>query len=502
MSINQSSGQGALFELVARGFKDKYFVKDSKDSVYSHNPNYQASAHHLAERKTAVPINGTKFGSTFEVQIDPYGDIMTECAFEIDLPTWLPQLATSADGLQCKPEIANRLYPITSSENGDSYGYVNYIGYFLFERIQVYQDQILIQEWSGDGLLVKQVAEGSLNSSGLHQRLGGLYPNATTHSRRIQLNATPGHLRIQLPLPGMQSPGDAGFPFVALPWQTFRIKATLRKLQDLVVSSNTSFSKPYLYPWDVQQFEYTFDDGTVNTFAPIQFSDIGHPSILLSTVQHYLPPRIQQQLRSQVIQIPFRRQFENIFTFGELDYITLDKGGVAAVTRRIDARFPTEKICWFFRSQNSLDTNQLDNFYNDYFDGHPTTQTQPFTRPYGEFYYTMKLTIAGKDRESSYEPVVWQQICQVVKDEKASGLNIGEMKWSIGETYGTVYPAPRQPEGTVNLTTADRPTLYIELANINTNPLLAQRKSEMRVYTEGWAVYDVRQGRGRLLFGN
>ena len=114
----------------------------------------------------------------------------------------------------------------------------------------------------------------------------------------------------------------------------------------------------------------------------------------------------------------------------------------------------------------------------------------------------MKLVIAGRDRENIHEPFLWEDISQLVKDEKASGLGIGEMRWSTGDNYGTIYPAPRQPEGTVNFTTADRPTLYLELANILSNPWLAQRKSEFRVFTEGWNVYDVREGRGRLLFAS
>jgi hypothetical protein len=114
----------------------------------------------------------------------------------------------------------------------------------------------------------------------------------------------------------------------------------------------------------------------------------------------------------------------------------------------------------------------------------------------------MKLVIAGRDREHLLEPFVWDKINSFCKDEKATGLNIGEMKWSLGERYGTVYPSERQPEGTVNFTTADRPTLYIELTNININPIMLQRKSEMRVYTEGWAIYEFREGRCRMLFSN
>jgi hypothetical protein len=430
-TINQSSGQGALFELVARGIKDTYFVKDSKESSYPYDAGYKSSTHHLAERKTIVPINGVKFGNTFEVEIDAYGDVMTECAFEIDLPTWFPQLplyslSQSTNGIQefFNPQVINGQYPITATTTGNSYGYVNYIGYFLFEKIQFFQDQFLIQEWSGDGLLAKQVSEGSWNSSFLEQTVGGLaetiesgLPLPPNYSgagvRGIQLRATPGHLRIKLPLPGMQCPGDAGFPLVAMAWQTFRIKATLRKLEDLVVCSDVTLSKPNIYPWNVSQFQYRFSDNSVYQFAPLGLAQIGQPTILVSTVQHYVPPAIQQELRSSVIEIPFRRQFENNFTFGELDYIPLDKGGTAAVTRFVDGRHPTERIFWFFRSQNALDKNQLDNFYNDFFD-QPSTAvlklpnaTQPYTMPYGKFYYRMKLIIAGRDREDLKEPYLW-----------------------------------------------------------------------------------------------
>ena len=543
-AINQSSGQGALFELVARGNKDTYFLKDSKESSFPYDASYNSSAHHLAERRTFVPLNAVTWGNSFEVEIDPYGDVMTECEFEIELPSWLPQLPIQPNQIaSCfPPKVANGLYSITSynksnpadPNNGISYGYVNYAGYFLFEKIQFYQDQFLIQEWSGDGLLAKQLAEGSYTSSFLEQQLGGLYNpiNPITNvsaDRGIQIRATPGNLKIKLPLPGCQCPEDGGFPFVALAWQKFRIKATLRKLQDLVVCSNPLLNKhlnPELfYPWNIGNFRYSFDDGTTYDFEPLALLDIPNPTILLSTVQHYVPPRVQEELRSSAIQIPFRQPYENNFTFGELDFIPLDKGGTAAVTRRLDGRHPTEKIYWFFRNQRALDRNQLDNFGNDYFTVNPPTATNPYTvfppQPYplygefynnlippqptplyGEFYYNMKLIIAGRDRENLHEPFLWQDINQLVKDEKASGLGIGEMKWSTGANYGTIYPAPRQPEGTVNFTTADRPTLYLELANIRGNDINQKRNAEFRVFTESWNVYDVREGRGRLLFAN
>ena len=511
-TINQSSGQGALFELVARGNKDAYFLKDSKESTFPYDASYSSSSHHLAERKTMVPINGTSWGNTFEVEIDPYGDVMTECEFEIELPSWLPDLPISATEQTTlyPPNVANGLFPITSTA-GRSYGYVNYVAYFLFERIQFYQDQFLIQEWSGDGLLAQQLSSGSYNSSFLQQTLGGLdetrnlFTNVPT-VRGLQLRATPGQLKLKIPLPGMQCPGDGGFPFVALAWQKFRIKATLRKLEDLVVCSDPLLNKLQnpntFYPWgsDVQ---YNLDlDGTNYTFDPVRLIDIPNPTILLATIQHYVPPRVQQELRSASIQIPFRQHYENNFTFGELDYIPLDKGGTAAVTRRLDGRHPTENLYWFFRTQSALDKNQLSDFRNDYFDTNPPTPTNPYTLYPFSFFYRLKLIIAGRDRENILEPFVWENLEEHAKDEKATGTGIGGMNWSTGDNYGIIYPAPRQPEGTVNFTTADRPTLYLELANIRGSALDGKRKSEFRVFTEGWNVYDVREGRGRLMFAN
>jgi hypothetical protein len=519
-TINQSSGQGALFELVARGNKDTYFLKDSKESSFPYDASYNSSAHHLAERRTFVPLNAVTWGGSFEVEIDPYGDVMTECEFEIELPSWLPELPISSTtpNVLYPPNVANGLFPITTT-NSNSYGYVNYVAYFLFERIQFYQDQFLIQEWSGDGLLAKQLSEGSYTTSFLQQQLGGLYNpiNPLTDMpsvRGIQIRATPGQLKVKLPLPGMQCPGDAGLPLVALAWQKFRIKATLRKLEDLVVCSDTTINKLMspntFYPWS-QDLSYNvkYDDNTTYQFTANKLIDIPNPTILLATIQHYVPPAVQEELRSSTIQIPFRKLYENNFTFGELDYVPLDKGGSATVTRRLDGRHPTEKIFWFFRNQRALDQNQLDNFGNDYFTVYPPSVTNPYTifapKPSplnGEFYYLIKLIIAGRDRENLHEPFLWEDICQLVKDEKASGLGIGEMKWSTGANYGTIYPAPRQPEGTVNFTTADRPTLFLELANIRGNDINQKRNSEFRVFTESWNVYDVREGRGRLLFAN
>ncbi len=493
------TAQGALFELVARGQKDRYFVRE-EDSKFVYDASYGASQPHLAERRTAVPVNGSAFGGTFDVEIDAYGDVLTECALEVELPTWLPPLPLTAGGTPVAPDVANGLCDVRAV-GGAQYGYVRGVGWFLFDRIQLYQDQFMIQEWSGDGLYVKALLEESEDLGELRMRRGGATATGTVARR-----ATPGRLRIDLPLVGVGR-RDVGLPLVGMPWQTLRLRVTLRKLEQLVVCSDDTVMSPA--PWAVPLFQSTGVDGSVYEFAPLSIAEMGQPTVLLATTQRYVLPEAQQAIRESAMEIPFRRMFENRFTFGELDYISLDKGGVSAVTRRLEGRHPTERLMWFFRTQEAVDRNRLDDFVNPYFNsaagGSGTvTDTQPLTWPYGSFVYRMKLLVAGRDREVLHDAGVWELLAPWAKAERAplGAKGVGMMSWGLGDVWGARYPVERQPTGTVNLTTADRPTLYLELANVPVHPVLAQRKVEFRVFSEAWNVYDVVEGRGRVRFAS
>jgi hypothetical protein len=491
--IPQSSLQGGLFELVARGRKDTYFVTDRETSVLPFNSRYEPSTAYLKERRTTVPLNAPQFGNTFEVELDKYGDVLLECNLLVDLPTWLPPLPvanpTVATGNQVAPPYqANSQYWIKDA-SGNSYGYTKLIGYFLFERIQLYQDSYLLQEWSGDGLFATRASEGSWNSGYLdYQFLGGNDVQSAPPARSVALRATPGRLRLSLPLPGLQGPADGGLPLCALPAQSFRLRIKLRTLEDLVESDAPGATKPV--PWDpALTYSYTPAGGVPYSFKPLDRAAIGQPTILLETVQAYVDADTQHALQNNRKAIPFRRMFENIFTMGELDYKPLDSGGVAQVTRRLDGRHPTERIVWFFRNFNALCANK----YTDLVNGRALD---------GQFYSQMKLVIAGRDRELEWGPEIWQDVENYAKDEIDTGYNIGEMRWGLGDQYELQRPYTRVPDGTVNFTTADRPTLHINLNNIFPEVATAQRKAEMRVMTEGWAIYEIAEGRGRLMFAN
>lgn len=492
-SIQESSIQGSLYELVARGQKDTFFVRDISSSYHPYSARYDSVVPYICERRTTVPLNAPTFGNTFEVPLEPYGDILTEVNLLVELPTWLPPLMYY--GSSTNPRRVNNYYWIVDDVSS-SYGYVNVPGYFLFEKIQFYQDQILLQEWSGDGLLATGLTEGTWNSEFLAlAQAGQVGALGSADARTTALRATPGKLRIKLPVVGCQVAGDPGFPLCCATNQNFRFRIKLRSLQDLVVGVDASgipISNPQ--PWTRPYFQYIQDGQlTPTTFTPISLTSIGQPTILLETSQAYVPIEIKEDLRDEHLSIPFRRQFENIFTMGPLDYKPFDVGNgvedrLVAVTRRLDARHPCERLVFFFRGQDCIGTHRLDNFVNSI-----------GTRG-GQFYNNMKLIIAGQDREYIFDSLVWQNLNAHAKDDRDTGLNIGEMKWSLGDVYERVKPAPRQPEGTINFTTADRPTLYIELQDVLIGDI--GKRTEMRVFMEGWGVYEFMEGRGRMVYAN
>ena len=162
---------------------------------------------------------------------------------------------------------------------------------------------------------------------------------------------------------------------------------------------------------------------------------------------------------------------------------------IAASSRRLDACHPVERLVTLFRTANALDRNDYSDCVN------------PLS-PDGQFYNQMKLIIAGRDREFLFSSLVWQDIQAYAKDEIDSGFTLSEMRWNLGDLYAMQRPFSRVANGTVNFTTADRPTLYFQLNNVPVQTISGQRKVELRVLMEGWNVYEIEQGRGRLLFAN
>ena len=451
-----ASSEGSLYELVARGNKDLYFYNDIIGAANVFDSSYKPQTPWLAEIRQDSPRTAAEFGRTVDFDFTLVGDVLTHPTLLLTLPSWLPST------------IAATAYKtVITDAAGVSYGYTNGIGYFLFESIQIYQDTLLLQEFSGDALWAIANLQGTYGHRFVTKDLTGIHDGSPLS---ISRNAAPPQLRLEIPLIGCQQPSDPGFPQRAVTSQTFRLKAKLRRLEDLVESSDAQ-TKPT--PWgrtDFQQRSATI----TSPFTTLARSAIGPVLMQLETNQVYTTLQVQELLKSQRHTIPFTRIYESVFTQGPNEYIGLNKGGASFVSRRIDGRHPAGRLLFFFRSSTDLLANRLWKIDSN-----------------GSSYYnTTSLLIAGRTREDPQTARVWGDITCHAKEDIDSGLQLSSMNWTLGDSVARHADDGKQPDGAVNFTTADRPTFYIDLAVPNAP------STELRVIVEGWALYQIEKGRG------
>ena len=463
MQRSQTSAEGSLYELVARGSKDKYFIEDDKKSIHPFDWRYERWPSSIPEERWTVPLNPAKFGARCEFEFDLPGDVLTEAAIVIDLPSWLP------------PEMTNFVKASqTVDQDGKAYGYVNGIAYFLFERIEIYQDKILLQEVSGDSLYVSSLTKGTWNQAYLTEKLAGIHDGSDLG---IMRNAVPGRLEIPLPMIGC-FPGDKGLPLCGLRQQPFRLRLTLRPLENLIESTGSSIT-----PW-LKTFTQTTTTGIV-TLPAVSRDNIKQPTLFLRTKQLYLSNEARAQLANEIIEIPYIRYFENVFNINQLDYNSINNGATGVIVRYLDASYTVERIVSYFRNNIDVGLNRLWNFVNS-------------VSADGQYYLGLQLIIAGKVREEIWPPAVWQNVVGASKEDRSfTGLAI--MNWSRG---WRIEGGHREPTGGINFTTADRPMLSITLNDVAIDPVLGYKQVHMISCCESWAIYKIRNGRGGLEYAN
>jgi hypothetical protein len=548
--------EGGLYEAISRGNKDTFFFdQDLEKAVNPFENRYSRIPPNLQELRRIPPLNGAEFGRSCEFEFDTAGDIFMRPTILIDLPSWYPPAEA----------VLNPSYLYAEETTRNTYGYTNGIGYFLFKKIQIFQDKLLLQEVTGDSLFALRASRGSLNSAYMENSLAGFHDGTAAS---IAANATPSRIRLELPFLG----GQNGFPSIAMRKQTFKLRLELRPIEQLVESSNlaatvaptpwgSTFSymtyagqtlalteisssmfghgkEPYIititrnvtipigrpaqiidsansgnsYYAEVSAYnpvsgELTlspiatniqgiFDGGLriysviaeTHRFTALQRTQMPSPVLQLETRHSYVDGETQLALRSDPIEIPFLRPYENTYVISPTEYAPVIKGVPAYVTRRVDAQHPASRLIWYSRAQNDLRTNRRWKFAAD--------------NASGEYYVSQSLIIASRDRETSFTPYVWNLLTHHAKEDRDPGNGIGEMSWDLGDIRGRRAPWNRQPEGTINFTTADRPTLYTSLSSIPSDTLLGAPSTETTAVVDTWALYTIEDDRGVLKYGN
>jgi len=457
-----ASAEGSLYELVARGNKDLFFYKEGGDFIF--NNAYEPQTPFLEELRRVPPRTSVEFGRAIEFDFDIVGDLMKNPTLLIKLPTWLPpaQAATIRKSI---------IRDASASPQSITYGYVRGIAYFLFETISFYQDNILLQEFSGDTLWALSKISGTYGHSFIQSEQTGDHGGTPLE---ISRNAAPPTLRLELPLIGNKN----GFPQRAALKHSYRLRCKLRRLEDLVESSDPNATQKPI-PWG-QEMVQTLQSGDLQ-FKTLDRTSIAPLQIQLETTQVYLEKDVQTKLENTPTMTRFRRLTENKFTQNQLDYSGVNGGGTSSVNRRLDGRHPASRIMWYFRNMQDVNANRL---------------YKISTNPEQPYFNTVTLLIAGQTRELPRSPSVWRDVTNFAKEDLDSGREISTMNWTLGSLPTNKF-TELDVTGSVNFTTADKPTLYIDLAQPG------HPSTELFVVVEGWAEFRTDgKGRAELFSGN
>ena len=482
VDMSQQTYQGgALYELVARGVKDSYFYEDGAEAVNPFSWKYDKYPAVQTETRVVRPLNASSFGRTILIDLDQYGDILQTASIHIRLPSWIP--APYSQSIK-----RGLIYPTDNS--GAAYGYNSGIAYTLFSKIEILQDNIILQEVAGDALYVLSRHKGSWNHHHYSDELAGIYD--TTDVLATQRSADYDRTYI-IPLPFITD-----FPLVALRGQRFRVRLTLRDIKDLVVSTDLTQSKPK--PWLVPSYTLKTspaDPGT--SFKPLSLAEMGAPEITIEMVQTYLSNEDRTALSKATYVIPYRRYFShNTYSLGPLDYapFDLDPGATPAVFRNYDGLYFVDRIITATRSARDLQANRLTNYNNiDVSSGESA----------GHYIAGIQSAYGSTVRDTTWGPLVWNILAQHAHETYASAIAtlIQNYGLSLGSKPSeTIYPEKQSynaPAG-LNYSEAMEPNLRLILNNIQAD-YNGQKGAALDILLDATGFYAVENGRGGLLFG-
>jgi hypothetical protein len=464
--------EGALLETLARGNKDVYFfTKDLSGALNPFEYRYSRRPGTVPELRRVVPLNAPDFARTCEFEFDIAGDVFADTTVLIDLPSWLPPVEAALNRESGVSILAT---------SGRSYGYTRGIGYFLFSKVQLYQDKILLQEFSGDALWGSRLSRGSLNSAYLDQALTGM-TDVSGDAITLSKNATPTTLRLSLPMLG----GIRGIPSIRMRQQTFRLRLELRPLEECIECSDAAITYPM--PWNEASYTVTTPT-TTYTMKPLPRERIARPTITLETRHLYFDPDSRAELQKKKHEIPYSVFYENEFTFGGLDYKSANEAQQQYPTfvRDLDASHTASRMFWFLRTRDDLIRGRR-------------WSTSGYNNPY---YQYVSLLIAARDREVLSTPLIWNVLTPFAKEERSPGFAVGEMNWDLGAVDAREAPHEYCPEGSINFSTAEKPVILIYLRTPNASQTFKTEVVEMTLVIESWTLFEIEDGRGALLYGN
>ena len=474
-----SSRSGGLLELVARGKKDVFFTSNPVIS-YVHSV-YRPAAAFSKEIYVSKPRNLPDWGHTVDFDLDHRGDLARQFYLRIDLPTWLPPVAAAANPTG-----------IVTDGSGVTFGYCANIGSQMISKIQLFEDQVILQESYGEYLDWRVRQTNDLVHKQLIGAEGGAYPDTSLGIGRSSTRRT---LRVPIPMLGWEGLGEPGFPSIALRQQRYRLRIHIRPLHEVVVASDGRI-RPQ--PWGGKPLRIQSTKG-----GPVDTSQVTLPlsamkaiGMSLESTQIYVPADVALFLKSQTLRFPFRTiQFQQFTLDDNLMTAASPPFSISTtIPLSVDFIGSVTQLVLGVRSEASTLAGQR-NVYRPA----PGSST-------GAFVASLRLNISNIDRVRLTTLPLLREVTSYWKHTAMLLDPVNPVAPAIVPPPAEVYTmsfggfdAP-QPAGTLNLTRASLPVLYLTAAPTAYDRRIVSRKAYALLYAESWNIFEIAGGRGRMMF--
>jgi hypothetical protein len=463
---------GGLLELVARGKKDLFFTNNPTVSYY--NNVFKTATATTHEVYQLMPRNTPEWGKWVDFDLEHRGDLVHKFYLRIQLPTWLPPAVA----------LLNKTGLVTYA-GGVTYGYCQNVGYQMIQKVQVFNDTMLVHELYGEYL---------------DWRLRGAYESGTTLLAGAQIGyhdesplgiaraANPGLLRVPLPILGWQGLEEPGFPLCVCRKQRFRIRVWLRPLEELVVCSDGRLSPQ---PWLPQTLTVQATKGGPldTTATTLPYTSLKTITMSLETTQRYVPPDVQMFLRNRVLRIPFRHvQFlTNAVEHNSVVAASPPFNSSVVLPFSMDVIGPSNRFMVGFRTNAATAAGQR-------------TRLSPMAS-------SLRISIASLDRVKAWSPAVFREVTAYHKQARmplaAYGSTVAGTADVPLDVYGITlggYDYDR-PSGTVSFTRASYPTFFVTVAPAAPDTRLpGDRGGFILIYCESWNIFQFANGGGKQMF--
>jgi hypothetical protein len=434
-----SSGGAGLLELVARGKKDTFFTGDPQMSFF--HSVYSRASPWLRETRFISPRNDGDFDSYVDFVLEPVGDIIRNIHLLVQLPTWLPTNIADVNGTS-----------VITDASGNSYGWTNHIGYYLIQKVQLYQNQFMIFEDFGEAMWLRGQSKSTIGKVAVYNILTGGHDGSVLG---IQRNATPGQLEIRLALP-FDGIGNFGLPIGAINPFSLRLRIYLNKLSSLIESSSGLPVNVFELPLTVK----TSSAGQPVPFVTKKRTEFGKPIVQLRVQYVYVDAVCQKLLRDTEWSVPFLRCQTNTFTLEDF----LWKGGGTPILRKaVEIYGSIQRLRVIFQSDASYSAGQAWNYV---------------APGGGEWFSSLSFFIHGNDRLGVWDPTVFEKVSSYCHDVGKYVPNVYCLD-SGAEDLGI-------PAGTLNLTQAEKPELQFILTALPKDIRNNSKKTYLKVYADVW----------------